>query len=296
MVRFRNEGAVPYRQQAICAFFPLHREDALPGSTVNTTTVEAEVEANSAGAQYLQPPPEGWDSGRDDGIARPSQGRLNISRSEDRATGHDNEVVLGHRQTSVETLRTGESAAAAAAPTMAPGAIFREENSLARVEGTSPHGRENVPEGAQGQETLHEEQQQQPHQPGSGDAFGNKQGVTVVPTPEDVPPDAENIEADSRITVEMESCPEPKTAKSKKRVRRSRGSEAGARVAGWGPVRRLLWRTRPRPSRARHKRSRAGSWTLNPRQQVLVYSFLFLRLRFSVDIWYDLSWGIVFLS
>ena len=89
--------------------------------------------------------------------------------------------------------------------------------------------------------------------PRSGDAFGSKQNVTVVHAPEDVPPDAENVEEDSRIPVETERCPEPRTAKSRQRSRRSRGSEGGAHVSGWGPVRRLLWRTRPRPARARHK-------------------------------------------
>ena len=143
---------------------------------------------------------------------------------------------------------------------MAPGAPSREGSSLARVGVTSPHARENAPEGAQGQEPLYGKQQQQ-QPPRLGDVFGSKHNVTVVPAPEDVPPDAENIEADSRITVEMESCPEPKTAKSKKRVRRSRGSEAGARVAGWGPVRRLLWRTRPKPARTRHKA--IESWKLD---------------------------------
>ena len=107
--RFGNEGAVPYRQQTIRAFSPLHREDAFSGSTVNTTTAEVDVEANSAGAQYKQPPPEGGDSGRDDGIARPSQRRQNKSRSDDRATGHDNEVVLGHQKNSEEALAASES-------------------------------------------------------------------------------------------------------------------------------------------------------------------------------------------
>ena len=140
-VRFGNEGAVPHRQQAICELFPLHREDTFSESTVNTTTTEVEVEANSAGAQHLQPPPEGGGSGRDDGIARPGQRRLNKSRSEDRATGHDNEVVLGHQKTSEEALGASESATAAATPTMAPGAPSREESRLARVGATCPHAR-----------------------------------------------------------------------------------------------------------------------------------------------------------
>ena len=58
--------------------------------------------------------PEGGGSGRNDGIARPSQGSLNKSRSEDRATGHDNEVVVGHQKTSEEALGASESATAAA--------------------------------------------------------------------------------------------------------------------------------------------------------------------------------------
>ena len=94
-VRFGNEGAVPYRQQAICAFFPQHLRNAFLVSTVNATTADVEVGASSAGPKHIQPPPVGWDCGRDDRIVRPSQGWLNKSRSEDRATGHDNEVVLG---------------------------------------------------------------------------------------------------------------------------------------------------------------------------------------------------------
>ena len=74
-----------------------------------------------------------------------------------------------------------------------------------------------------------------------------------MPAPEDVPPDAENIEVDSRIRVETEMSLEPRTTKSRKRARKSRGSKGGAHVVGWGPVRRLLWKTRPRPARARHK-------------------------------------------
>ena len=168
--------------------------------------------------------------------------------------------MLGHQKTSEEALGASESAATAAAPTTAPGAPSREENSLARVGRTSPRARENAPEGVQGQEPLHGKQQQQ-QQPRSGDAFGSKQNVIVVLVPEDVPPDAENIEEDSRIPVETKMCPEPRTAKSRKRARRSRGSEGGARVAGWGAVRRLLWRTRPRPARARHRA--IESWKLD---------------------------------
>ena len=63
----------------------------------------------------------------------------------------------------------------------------------------------------------------------------------------------QNIEDDSRSPVETERCSGIRTAKSRKRARRSRGSEEGAHVAGWGPVRRLLWRTRPNHTRAKHK-------------------------------------------
>ena len=168
--------------------------------------------------------------------------------------------MLGHQKTSEEALGASESTTAVAAPTMAPGAPSREETSLARVGGTSPHARENAPEGAQVQEPLRGKQQQQ-QRPGSADAFGSTQNDTVVPAPEDVPPDAENIEENSRILVETERCPEPRTAKSRKRTRRSRGSEEGIHVTGWGPVRRLLWRTGPRPARARHKA--IESWKLD---------------------------------
>ena len=140
---------------------------------------------------------------------------------------------------------------------MEPGAPSREENRLARVGGTSPHARENAPEGVQAQEPLHGKQQLPPR-PGEAaqetgmDAFGCKYNIAVVPATE-VPPDAENIEEDSRSPVETERCPEPRTAKSRERARKSRGSEGGAHVAGWEPVRRLLWRTRPSLARARHK-------------------------------------------
>ena len=71
----------------------------------------------------------------------------------------------------------------------------------------------------------------------------------------------QNIEDDSRSPVETERCSGIRTAKSRKRARKSRGSEEGAHVAGWGPVRRLLWRTRARPARARHKA--IESWKLD---------------------------------
>ena len=95
---------------------------------------EVEVETCSSGAQRRQPPPEGGDSGRDDGIARPGHGRPNQSRSEDRATGHDDEIVGRHE----ETLEERESAEAAAAPTMAPGTSSREGNRLVPGEGRYP--------------------------------------------------------------------------------------------------------------------------------------------------------------
>ena len=96
--------------------------------------------------QLRQPPPEGGDSGRDDGVASPSQGRLNKPRSEDRETGYDIEVLLGHQTTSEEALGASGSAAVAAAPTMAPGASSREGNRLVRGGSDTPR--------AQEQETL----------------------------------------------------------------------------------------------------------------------------------------------
>ena len=69
----------------------------------------------------------------------------------------------------------------------------------------------------------------------------------------DVLPDAENIEEDSRSPAEMEGCPEPRMAQRRKRARRARRSGGGAHVSGWELVRKLLWRTRPKPERARHK-------------------------------------------
>ena len=150
---------------------------------------------------------------------------------------------------------------------MAPGAPSREENRLARVGETSPHARENAPEGAQGQDPLHGKQQQ-PSRPGEAaqetgiDVFGSKyNNIADVIGPEEEPPDAQNIDEDSQSSVETERCPDPRTAKSRKRARRTRGNEGGDHVAGWGSVRRLLWRTRPKPSRARHKA--IDSWKLD---------------------------------
>ena len=53
---------------------------------------EVEVETCRAGAQHVQPPPEGRGYGRHDGIARPGHGRPNQSPSKDRATVHDDEI------------------------------------------------------------------------------------------------------------------------------------------------------------------------------------------------------------
>ena len=92
---WEKEGRTISAASQLC-IFPLHLEDAFSGSTVNTTPAEVEVEASSAEAHHIPPPPEGVDSERGDGVVRPRQGWLNKSRSEDRATGHDNEVVLGH--------------------------------------------------------------------------------------------------------------------------------------------------------------------------------------------------------
>ena len=151
---------------------------------------------------------------------------------------------------------------------MAPGAPSPEGNRVARVGGTSPHARENAPDGAQGQEPLHGKQQLPP---GPGEearetgmdafAFGCKHNIADVIGPEKEPPDAQNLEEDSGSPVETERCPEPRTAKSRKRTRRTRGSEGGAHVAGRGPMRRLFWRTRPKPARARHKA--IESWKLD---------------------------------
>ena len=91
--------------------------------------------------------------------------------------------MLGHQKTSEEALGTSESAAAAPAPTMAPGSPSREKNRIARVGRTSPHARENAPEGTHGEEPVHGKQQQQQQPPRSGDSFGKKQNVTVVPHP-----------------------------------------------------------------------------------------------------------------
>ena len=93
------------------------------------------------------------------------------------------------------------------------------------------------------------------------DTFGSKCNIADVVGPEEVPPGAEINEKDSRRPTETERCPEPRTATRKKRARRTRGSERGAHVAGWGLVRWLLWRTRPKAARARHKA--IDSWKLD---------------------------------
>ena len=93
-----------------------------------------------------------------------------------------------------------EPAAAAAAPSMAPGEPSLEETRLAQVRGTAPRAREHVSEGAQGQEPLHRKQQQQ--QPRSGGAFRSEQNVTAVPAPEEMPPDADNFQEGSRSAPE----------------------------------------------------------------------------------------------
>ena len=135
--------------------------------------------------QLLKPPIEGGGSRRHDGIARQGQRRLDKPRSDDRAAGDDNEVVLGHQETSEEALGASESATTAATSTMAPGAPSREENRLARVGDTCPYARENAPEGAQGQEPLPGEQQLPPR-PGEGaqetgiNAFGCKYTISLM--------------------------------------------------------------------------------------------------------------------
>ena len=75
--------------------------------------------------------------------------------------------------------------------------------------GTCPHERENAPEGAQGQEPPHGKQQLPPR-PGEAvqetrmDAIGCKYNIADVLVPEEEPPDAQNIEEDSRSPAEME--------------------------------------------------------------------------------------------
>ena len=54
--------------------------------------------------------------------------------------------------------------------------------------------------------------------------FGCKYNIADVLGPEEEPPDAQSIEEDSRSPAETERCLEPRTAKSRKRARRSRGS------------------------------------------------------------------------
>ena len=64
--------------------------------------------------------------------------------------------------------------------------------------------------------------QQLPPRPGEAaqetgmDAFGCKYNTADVLGPEEEPPHAQDIEEDSRIPVETERYPEPRTAKSRK--------------------------------------------------------------------------------
>ena len=81
-----------------------------------------------------------------------------------------------------------------------------------------------------------------------------------MPAPEEVRLDAENIGEDSRSPAETERCPEPRTAKRRRRTRRTRVIEGGAHMAGWRLAWRLLWGTRPELDRARHKA--IESWKL----------------------------------
>ena len=172
--------------------------------------------------QLLKPTMEGGGSRRHDGIARQGQRRLDKPRSDDRAAGDDNEVVLGHQQTSEEARGASESAATSK---MAPGEPFLEENRLLGAGGSSPQVRENAPEGAQGQEPLHRKQQLPPRpceasQETETDAFECKHNIADVIGLEEEPPDTENNDEDSRSPVETERCPEPRTAKSRRKARR----------------------------------------------------------------------------
>ena len=81
----------------------------------------------------------------------------------------------------------------------------------------------------------------------------SKHNIVDVLGPEEEPPDTKKNEEDSRSLAETERCPEPRKANRRKRARRTRGSGGGAHVAGRGLVRKLLWRIRPKPGRARHK-------------------------------------------
>ena len=163
--------------------------------------------------QLLKPPIEGGGSRRHDGIARQGQRKLDKPRSDDRAAGDDNEVVLGHQYTVEVALGASISATAAATSTMSPGAPSRAENRLAQVGRTCPHARENAPEGAQGHQPLHGKQQLLPR-PGKAaqetgtDAFGGKCDFDDALGPEKGPPDAQIIDENSwSPVVETERCP-----------------------------------------------------------------------------------------
>ena len=116
---------------------------------------EVEFEADSAGVQYLQTPPKGGDSGCDDGVACPGHGGptspLQRTKQPDTIMRScaDTYLVPGKDLRLEKALEESKTGAAAATPTMALGAPSREDNNrIARVGGTSPHARENTPEGA----------------------------------------------------------------------------------------------------------------------------------------------------
>ena len=227
----------------------LEESNAAAGASSNTAPQASSREGNRlvrGGSDTPRP------KQRDDGIAPPGHGRPNHSPSEDRATGHSNEIVLRHPNISEEALGASELDAAAAAPTMATGGASREVNSLPRVEGTSPHPRENAPWDAQGQEPLHVKQQLLPTpyeaaQEAGIDVFESKYNIADVIGPEEEPPDAQNEDEDSRSPVDTKRRPDPRTANRNSTVTRTMISGGGALVSGWGLVPRLLWRTRPKP-------------------------------------------------
>ena len=137
-----------------------------------------------------------------------------------------------------------------------------------------PQTRDNAPEGVdgQGQEPLSGKRQPPPR---PGEAAQEEKGVgrhsvwgtqdnIILPAPERKPPDSHIEEKDTR-TPETEGSLKPRTATRVGRARRERGSGGRTRVVGWGPARRLLWRTRTKRARVKEKHGETagtGGWEL----------------------------------
>ena len=145
-----------------------------------------------------------------------------------------------------------------------------------------PQTRENAREGAQGQgqeplsgkkqppprsgeaaqEPGEKEESEKEKRDGRHSVWGRQDNI-ILPAPERKPPDS-HTEKDTR-TPETEGGLKPRTAPKVGRTRKERGSGGWTRVVGWGPARRLLWRTRTKRARVKEKHRETagtGGWEL----------------------------------